>query len=157
MKAQTLAIGTIIALWIAPLGTAAPQGVAKSEEARLLARLNWQRARIDQLQAQIRALAPDAPTTTTVPGDEALRMGLTAEELRAARGEPDTITRTNARCEIWIYGTTRVTLFGGRVTGWQAASEPTAPAPAPDVTAPTERMPIDELRPRTRPHSSEGS
>ena len=72
MKARTLIIATAIGLWMAPLGIAAGVGSASDEEARLIARLNWQRTRIEALQAEIRSLAQVAPGPA-VPGDEALR------------------------------------------------------------------------------------
>src|SRR6476646_179235 len=99
MRATTVIIGTIAGLCLVSWGMAAPQATGQNEEARLVARLNWQRTRIEQLQAQIRALAPaaTAEATATVPGDEALRTGLTADELLAARGEPDDISVLSPR------------------------------------------------------------
>jgi hypothetical protein len=152
MRAQTLVIGTIIGLWMAPLGTAAGTGAAPNEEARLLARLNWQRARIEQLQAEIRALSSADPAAAAVPGDEALRTGLTADELRVARGEPDYVSRMNARCEIWAYGTTRVMVMSGRVTSWQTGPAQVATPPAASLTSVGDPTLADEEQPSPRSH-----
>jgi hypothetical protein len=156
MRAQTLVIGTIVGLWLAPLGTAAAPGSVANEEARLIARLNWQRTRIEQLQTEIRSLSPSDPAGSAVPGDEALRTGLSAEELRAARGEPDYVTHLSSRCEIWTYGTTRVTVMSGRITSWQTGPVQVAPAPAAPLTSVGDPTLADEERPLPRPHPSAG-
>lgn len=135
MRAPTLIFATVAGMWLAPLGIAATPSNLADEEALLSARLNWQRTRIAQLQAAIRTLAPPSTPSATVPGDEALRAGLSAEELRAARGEPDDIYHLSARCEIWSYGTTRVTLAGNRIATWRSvAGQPGSPVTAGDPT-----------------------
>jgi hypothetical protein len=156
MRARTLIIGTVVGLWLAPLGIAAAPKTVSDEEAHLIARLNWQRTRIAQLQAEIRALGQEAPAATAVPGDEALRSGLSAEELRVARGEPDQVYHLNARCEIWSYGTTRVTLTSNRVTSWQSGSAHAGPTLVPAVTTAGDPSLADEERPLPRPHPSSG-
>jgi hypothetical protein len=146
MTARNLVIGALIAMCAAPAGAAKTAKQRQKEAARLDAQVKAQRARIQQLQAQIRARAKAAPAPAAVAGDEALRPGLSADELRAARGEPDYIARISGKCEIWSYGTTRVTFLNGRITSWQSVARRPAATPKPAGAAHTDAACVDEPR-----------
>jgi hypothetical protein len=135
MKAQILMATAAIACLTASPVSAQSGGTAMSEETWLMARLNAQRMRIQQLRQEIRSLSVAAGPASAITRETPLRMGLTPTELRGLRGEPNQITRAGRDTEIWGYGATRVTLVGGRVTAWQTIAPPTiaprAPQPVP--------------------------